>query len=107
MILIRRPVTRDWHDTHPLGWIMAHARPGSGGALVMSPLPVGLNGQPFLGMDPSSPVTWVRPWNPQPGMISYLNFNGAARQGETPMGGVMRDAKAVPRAGVRPGRRPR
>jgi hypothetical protein len=28
-------------------------------------------------MDPSDPVTWVRPYNPQPGMIGYLNFDGA------------------------------
>jgi hypothetical protein len=28
-------------------------------------------------MDPSDPVTWVRQYNPQPGMIGYLNFDGA------------------------------
>ena len=65
-------------------------RPCSGGALVMSPLPVGptSTGQPYLGMDPSAPATWVRPYNPQPGMISQLNFDGAKYQGDSPMGGT-------------------
>ena len=66
-------------------------RPCQGGALVMAPLPVGVNGQPFMGMDPSAPVTWVRPWNPQPGMIARLNFDGAKHQGDTPMGGTWRN----------------
>jgi len=62
------------------------SRPGPGGALVVSPLPVGQGGEPFNGMDPSNPVSWVRPWNPQPGMIAYLNFDGAKAQGDTPTG---------------------
>lgn len=69
------------------------ARPCAGGALVMAPLPVGVNGQPFLGMDPSAPSTWVRPWNPQPGMIARLNFDGAKEQAYTPMGGTWRNAQ--------------
>jgi hypothetical protein len=48
-------------------------------------------GEPYAGMDPSNPVTWVRPWNPAPGMIARLNFDGAARQGDTPMGGTWRN----------------
>lgn len=68
-------------------------RPCSGGALVLTPLPVGANGQPYLGMDPSAPATWVRPWNPQPGMIAYLNFDGAKAQGMTPMGGTWRNVQ--------------
>ena len=76
-------------------------RPCGGGALVMAPLPVGLNGQPYNGMDPSAPVTWIRPWNPQPGMVARLNFDGAKYQGETPMGGTgrnpMRDRSDVGR----------
>ena len=75
-------------------------RPLPGGTPVMCPLPVGQNGEPWLGMDPSAPQTWVRPWNPQPGMISYLNFDGAKYQADTPMGGVrrnpMRDRADVP-----------
>lgn len=65
-------------------------RPLPGGALVMAPLPVGLNGQPYNGMDPSAPGTWVRPWNPQPGMVAFLNFDGAKAQADTPTGGVWR-----------------
>jgi hypothetical protein len=26
-------------------------------------------------MDPSDPTTWVRPYNPQPGMVAQLNFD--------------------------------
>jgi hypothetical protein len=65
-------------------------RPCGGGGAIMAPLPVGLAGQPYLGMDPSAPTTWVRPWNPQPGMIAFLNFDGAKQQADTPMGGVYR-----------------
>ena len=65
-------------------------RPCAGGALVLYPMPVGVNGQPYLGMDPSAPVTWVRPYNPQPGMVAQLNFDGAKMQGDVPMGGTWR-----------------
>jgi len=89
--LIGRPLGRGWHETHPLTWITTGFRPCSDGALVMAPLPAGTAaGQPFLGMDPSAPSTYVRPWNPQPGMIAFLNFDGAAAQGNTPMGGTWR-----------------
>jgi hypothetical protein len=44
-------------------------------------------------MDPSDPLTYVRPWNPQPGMIAYLNFDGAAMQGRTPTGGLARGSQ--------------
>jgi hypothetical protein len=67
------------------------SRPCSGGALVLSPLPIGDGGDLFLGMDPSAPQTWVRPWNPQPGMVARLNFDGAKAQGDTPMGGTWRN----------------
>jgi hypothetical protein len=84
-------------------------RPCSGGALVMYPMGVGLNGQPFLGMDPSAPSTWVRPYNPQPGMVARFNFDGAAAQAYTPMGGTwrneMRDRVDVPRRRKRGGSR--
>ena len=39
--------------------------------------PVGSTDHPYVGMDPSDPVTWVRAYNPQPGMVAYLNFDGA------------------------------
>jgi hypothetical protein len=28
-------------------------------------------------MDPSDPTSYVRPYNPQPGMIALLNYDGA------------------------------
>lgn len=85
-------------------------RPGSGGApVVTGPLPVtALNGQPFAGMDPSDPLTYVRPWNPQPGMIGYLNGDGAAVQQYTDMGQVWSNpASWNATVGGRPKRRPR
>jgi len=99
MIGVRRPLTRPlpatYGEEHP-GWGSTWRRgerPLPGGALVMAPLPVGVNGQPYLGMDPSAPVTYVRPWNPQPGMIAMLNFDGAKYQGMTPMGGTWRNVQ--------------
>ena len=32
---------------------------------------------PYAGMDPSDPVTYTRPYRPAPGMIAWLNFDGA------------------------------
>jgi hypothetical protein len=43
-----------------------------------------MSGPLYQGMDPSNPATFVRPWNPAPGMIAYLNFDGAAMQAHTP-----------------------
>ena len=88
----------------------AGVRPCSGGAPgITGPLPVTVPGQlPFTGLDPSNPATWVRPYNPQPGMIARLNFNGAALQGQTPTGGVWKNpASYGALAGARPARRPR
>lgn len=91
------------HRSYPMAYSQSHPhvtvsaafrqRPGMGGALVMFPLPVGVNGQPYNGMDPSAPATWVRPWNPQPGMIARLNFDGAKYQADTPMGGTWRNVQ--------------
>ena len=82
-----------------------NARPCSSWSPVMAPLPVGLNGQPYMGMDPSAPVTWVRPYNPQPGMVARLNFDGAKAQSFTPTGGTwrnpMRDRQDVGRGWAR------
>lgn len=50
-------------------------------------------GPSYKGMDPSDPRTHVRRWNPQPGMIGYLNFDGAAMQGRTPTGGVQQGSQ--------------
>jgi hypothetical protein len=50
-----------------------------GGAVTLSMRgPVGSRrgntGYGYLGMDPSAPETWPRPFNPSIGMISYLNW---------------------------------
>jgi hypothetical protein len=34
----------------------------------------GNTGYGYLGMDPSDPMTWPRPFVPTSGMISYLNY---------------------------------
>jgi hypothetical protein len=68
--------------------------------------PLGPNSTPWCGMDPSDPNTWVRPWRPQPGMIGYLNFDGAQIQGDTDMGGLWsRPAKRKRLASIRPRKR--
>jgi hypothetical protein len=81
----------------------ARIRPLPGGATVVTgPLPVTLPGtdMPFAGMDPSNPLTYVRPWNPQPGMIGYLNYDGAQAQARQPTGGLQR-GRQQRRAGYR------
>jgi hypothetical protein len=35
---------------------------------------LGDTGYGYLGMDPSAPSTWPRPFNVAPGMIGYLNW---------------------------------
>lgn len=35
---------------------------------------LGGTGYGYLGMDPSDPATWPRPFVPTAGMISYLNY---------------------------------
>jgi hypothetical protein len=63
---------------------------------------------PYAGMDPSDPTTYVRPWNPQPGMVARLNFDGSQVQGETDMGGLWnRPARRKTPVGGRPRPRPR
>lgn len=86
--IMRRPVS---------GWGIAnHApiavtggfpgRPCNSYSARMAPLPWSMSGPGYKGMDPSDVTTHVRQWNPAPGMISYLNYDGAsmAMQGRTP-----------------------
>ena len=96
------PVT--YSHTHP--WTPVsdafRYRPCAGGELVIWPMPNSPDGnEPYCGMDPSAPATWVRPYNPQPGMVAQLNFDGAKLQAQTPMGGTwrvpMRDRQDVKR----------
>jgi hypothetical protein len=56
-----------------------------------------MSGPGFKGMDPSDPATYTRPWAPQPGMISYLNFDGAQLQDRSPTGGNQRGRQSRPR----------
>lgn len=112
------PVTRDFRGAGHVRNRGAHVfvsgtgtmRPLPGGApAVTGPLPVTRPGQlPYTGLDPSDPTTWTRPYNPQPGMVARLNFNGASLQGSTATGGVWKNpASWNALAGGRPARRPR
>jgi len=71
-------------------------RPVNSFGVTMAPNPTNMSGPEYKGMDPSNPVTFVRQWNPAPGMIAYLNFDGAAMQGTTPTQ-VQRGPQARPR----------
>lgn len=90
------PVTRTLGGQGRISWPHRYDhqssghRPLPGGApRVTGPLPVP-GSTPFAGMDPSDPATYVRAWNPQPGMIGYLNYDGAQAQARQPAGGLQR-----------------
>jgi hypothetical protein len=88
-IAIRRPLRRTWPIGHAAPWIVPTSglRQILGGGLTMAPLGCGGPAGPvgpfpgtdrgYQGMDPSDPATYVRPYRPQPGMIAYLNYDGA------------------------------
>jgi hypothetical protein len=110
MIPVTRPVNVPSHEHPHVHMTEGAGRPVQGGALrITAPLPVtGPGGQPYAGMDPSNQLTWVRPWNPASGMIGRLNFDGAACQEHTDMGGTWSNpASWNAQVGGRPRRRPR
>jgi hypothetical protein len=92
---ITRPITRNWGYRQPLPHVTTTGDIIRGGHVTISPGLFGADdsGPDYKGMDPSDPLTYVRPWNPQPGMIAYLNFDGAAMQGRTPTGGLARGSQ--------------
>jgi hypothetical protein len=71
-------------------------RPVNSFGVMMAANPSNMSGPQFKGMDPSNPVTFVRQWNPAPGMIAFLNFDGAAMQERTPTQ-LQRGPQARPR----------
>jgi hypothetical protein len=89
MRIMRRPIT---------GWGMhnhqtIHITPGTPDrpinpnlAAIMRQDVANMSGPLFQGMDPSNPATFTRPWNPQPGMIAQLNFDGAPNAAHNPTG---------------------
>jgi len=98
MIIMRRPISGWGKHSHPV----IHITPGFPGRPVNSHSapyrePYNIDGPQFKGMDPSDPATYVRPWAPQPGMIAYLNFDGAQLQERTPTGGNQRGRQSRPR----------
>ena len=98
MRIMRRPITGWGMHSHPV----IHIAPGFpgrpvDGARSVKTLPYTMSGPDYKGMDPSDPATYVRPWAPQPGMISFLNFDGAQLQDRTPTGGLQRGRQERPR----------
>jgi hypothetical protein len=83
---MRRPIDGWGRHNHPNISITPGCpdRPVNSYSAQMASLPYTMSGPGFKGMDPSNPATYVRPWNPAPGMIGYLNFDGAQMQGNTP-----------------------
>jgi hypothetical protein len=85
-VIMRRPVHGFGITNHPVIAITGGfpTRPCNGYSARMAPRPFNLSGPSYKGMDPSDASTWVRQWNPQPGMIAQLNYDGAAVQDRTP-----------------------
>jgi hypothetical protein len=85
---MRRPIRghgRFTYGMHEFHSGAAGPRPGCSGTVAqLAPMPTSLAGPVYKGMDPSDPLTYVRAWNPQPGMIAFLNFDGAQMQSRTP-----------------------
>lgn len=100
MMIMRRPVNGYGRHSHPVIRITPGfpGRPCNGySAPFTGDAAATMSGPQYKGMDPSDPATYVRPWNPVPGMIEYLNFNGAAIQERTPTGGNQRGRQTRPR----------
>ena len=83
---MRRPVNGWGIHNHPPIHVTPGCpdRPVNSYSVSMAVNPTNMSGPEFKGMDPSNPATYIRPWNPAPGMIGYLNFDGANMQQHTP-----------------------
>ena len=83
---MRRPIDGWGKHNHPNISITpgCPGRPVNSHTVSMAQLPYNMSGPAYKGMDPSDPATYIRPWNPAPGMIGYLNYDGAQTQGSTP-----------------------
>jgi hypothetical protein len=98
MRIIRRPFS-GWgmHNHRTIGMIPgAPDRPVNAYSAGMRLTVANMSGPMFRGMDPSDPTTFTRPWNPAPGMIEFLNFDGASMQAHTPTQ-VQRGPQSRPR----------
>jgi hypothetical protein len=104
---ITRPIERGWGHRHPV----IHVTGGGGRPIagVTPGMPQFFRtastdaGPSYMGVDPSDPLTWpaAKPHRPQPGMIGFLNFDGAALQARTPTGGVQRGSQRRGARGTR------
>lgn len=107
-----RPCPQRYDRWHPYGHgsPIAHGlRSGGAVRLMMAPRAFVELGQPagpvvqpgrnipYTGMDPSDPTTYVRRYNPAPGMIAYLNFDGAVPNATQTVANPPRSWKYRPR----------
>lgn len=90
---ITRPFHRSWGTHHPLIHVTEGGQLLRCGTVALASWDANDAGPTYKGMDPSDPLTYVREWRPQPGMIAYLNFDGASMQGRTPAGGLQRGSQ--------------
>lgn len=88
MRVLTRPINGDGRTVSRGGYLYYGGcgthRPLPGGAPPVTGMAYTQAGPAFKGMDASDPMTYTRPWNPQPGMVAQLNFDGAQLQGRTP-----------------------
>jgi hypothetical protein len=100
MKIMRRPIEGYGRHSHP-PIAITPGFPGRPCSSYSAPFAnmgaTNMSGPANKGMDPSDPATYTRPWAPMPGMIEYLNFDGAAVQARTPSGGLQRGRQARPR----------
>jgi hypothetical protein len=77
--VMQRSFTRRYGHWDPYVSGTPAAYPLHNGALVLGgpagPVSLGGTDRWNLGMDPSDPRTWVRPYNPRPGMMALFNFD--------------------------------
>jgi hypothetical protein len=78
-MVMRRSFIRPYGHWDPHVSITPAGYPLHNGALVLGgpagPVSRGGTDLTYNGMDPSDPRTWVRPYNPQPGMVALMNFD--------------------------------
>jgi hypothetical protein len=86
-MVMRRSYVRRWPYFHPhTSSTPASWCPHRGAVVLGGPAgPVSRGDTTDLsynGMDPSDPQSWVRPYNPQPGMCALFNFDPFLSGGE-------------------------
>jgi|SRR5580658_3196773 hypothetical protein len=76
-LVMQRSFGRNTHPFEPTPWVTGSCgHPlGFGAVGLAGPVSNIGNDRTNNGMDPSDPSSWVRPYNPQPGMCAQFNFD--------------------------------